>query len=115
MPPFSSQSALPLPKGWRKVVRARVLHAISVAAIARTTNVRRAQAEDWSASDALGRSVRGGQGGEHFSRSYGLSWHPEGARNSLDGFSWSIPIRAPTPITAVAAGSRWGWCPNLER
>ena len=44
MPPFSNQSALPLPRGWRKVTRAGVLHAISVAAMAMTTNVRRAQA-----------------------------------------------------------------------
>ncbi len=43
MPPFSSQSALPLPRGWRKITRAGVLHAISVAAIAMTTNVRRAR------------------------------------------------------------------------
>ena len=44
MPPFSSQLALPLPRGWRKITRAGVLHAISVAAMAMTTNVRRAQA-----------------------------------------------------------------------
>ena len=36
MPPFSNQSALPLPSGWRKVTRAGVLHAISVAARALT-------------------------------------------------------------------------------
>ena len=37
MPPFSSQSALPLPRGWRKVTRAGVLHAVSVAAMAMTS------------------------------------------------------------------------------
>ncbi len=37
MRPFSSQSALPLPRGWRKVTRAGVLHAISVAAMAMTS------------------------------------------------------------------------------
>ena len=37
MPPFSSQSTLPLPKGWRRVTRAGVLHAISVAAMAMTS------------------------------------------------------------------------------
>ncbi len=37
MPPFSNQSALPLPRGWRKVTRAGVLHAISVAAMAMTS------------------------------------------------------------------------------
>ncbi len=58
MPPFSSQSALPLPRGWRKVTRAGVLHATSVAAMAMTTNVSRAQAEDRAASDALGRLAR---------------------------------------------------------
>ncbi len=34
MPPFSSQSALPLPRGWRKITRAGVLHAISIASTA---------------------------------------------------------------------------------
>ncbi len=58
MPPFSNQSAVPLPRGWRKIARAGVLHAISVAAMAMTTNVRRAQAEERAASDALGRSAR---------------------------------------------------------
>ncbi len=37
MPPFSNQSALPLSRGWRKVTRAGVLHAISVAAMAMTS------------------------------------------------------------------------------
>ena len=37
MPPCSSKSALPLPKGWRKITRAGVLHAISVAAMAMTS------------------------------------------------------------------------------
>ena len=32
MPPRSAQTALPLPRGWRKITRAGVLHAISVAA-----------------------------------------------------------------------------------
>ena len=50
--------SIPLPRGWSKGVRAGVLHAISAAAMARTTNVRRAQAEDRAASEALGRSVR---------------------------------------------------------
>ena len=36
MPPRSSKPALPLPRGWRKVTRAGVLHAISVAAMAMT-------------------------------------------------------------------------------
>ena len=43
MPPFSSQSALPLPRGWRKVTRAGVLHAISVAAMAMTSAWSRAR------------------------------------------------------------------------
>ena len=34
MPPRSAQTALPLPRGWRKITRAGVLHAISVAAMA---------------------------------------------------------------------------------
>ena len=46
---FSGQSALPLPRGWCKATRAGVLHAISVAAMAMTSNVRRAQAEDRAA------------------------------------------------------------------
>ncbi len=50
--------SIPLPRGWSKAVRAGVLHAISVAAMAMITNVRRAQAEERAASDALGRSVR---------------------------------------------------------
>ena len=37
MPPLSSQSALPLPRGWSKITRAGVLHAISVAAMAMTS------------------------------------------------------------------------------
>ena len=37
MPTLSSQSTLPLPRGWRKVTRAGVLHAISVAAMAMTS------------------------------------------------------------------------------
>ncbi len=37
MPLRSPQSALPLPRGWRKVTRAGVLHAISVAAMAMTS------------------------------------------------------------------------------
>ncbi len=37
MPPCRSQSALPLPRGWRKITRAGVLHAISVAAMAMTS------------------------------------------------------------------------------
>ncbi len=49
MPPFSNQSALPLPRGWRKVTRAGVLHAISVAAMAMTAA--------WSKASA-GRSSR---------------------------------------------------------
>ncbi len=32
MPPCRSTSALPLARGWRKITRAGVLHAISVAA-----------------------------------------------------------------------------------
>ena len=36
MPPRSSQAALPLPRAWRKITRAGVLHAISVAAMAMT-------------------------------------------------------------------------------
>ena len=43
MPPFSSQSALPLPRGWSKVTRAGVLHAISVAAMAMTSAWSRVQ------------------------------------------------------------------------
>ena len=58
MPSFSSQSALPLPRGWRKVTRAGVLHAVSVAAMAMTTNVRRAEAQDLAASEVLVRFVR---------------------------------------------------------
>ncbi len=50
--------SIPLPRGWSKAVRAGVLHAISIAAMAMTTNVRRAQAEDLAASDARRRSVR---------------------------------------------------------
>ena len=34
MPPRSAQTALPLPRGWRKITRAGVLHAISIAATA---------------------------------------------------------------------------------
>ena len=37
MPPFSSQSALPLPRRWHNVTREGVLQAISVAAIAMTS------------------------------------------------------------------------------
>ena len=37
MPPPSSKPALPLPRGWRKITRAGVLHAISVAAMAMTS------------------------------------------------------------------------------
>ena len=36
MPARSTQTGLPLPRGWRKITRAGVLHAISVAAMAMT-------------------------------------------------------------------------------
>ena len=49
MPRRSSKPALPLPRGWRKVTRAGVLHAISVAAMAMTAA--------WSKASA-GRSSR---------------------------------------------------------
>ncbi len=49
MPARSSKPAIPLPKGWRKVTRAGVLHAISVAAMAMTSA--------WSKASA-GRSSR---------------------------------------------------------
>ncbi len=49
MPPRSSKPALPLPRGWRKVTRAGVPHAISVAAMAMTSA--------WSKASA-GRSSR---------------------------------------------------------
>ena len=37
MTPRRMETAIPLPKGWRKVTRAGVLHAISVAAMAMTS------------------------------------------------------------------------------
>ena len=37
MPPSSRNPALPLPRGWRKIARAGVLHAISLAAMAMTS------------------------------------------------------------------------------
>ncbi len=37
MPPRPSLSALPLPRGWSKIVRTGVLHAVSVAAMALTS------------------------------------------------------------------------------
>ena len=38
MPPRSTQSALPLPRGWRKITRAGVLHAISSYSETRPSN-----------------------------------------------------------------------------
>ncbi len=49
MPPRSSKPVLPLPRGWRKVTREGVLHAISVASMALTSA--------WSKASA-GRSSR---------------------------------------------------------
>ena len=37
MPPRSSEPALPLPRGWREITGAGVLHAISLAAMAMTS------------------------------------------------------------------------------
>ncbi len=37
MPPRSTRTALPLPRGWRSITRAGVLQAISVAAMAMTS------------------------------------------------------------------------------
>ncbi len=45
MPPRCAQTALPLPRGWRKITRAGVLHAISVAAMAMTSAWTRASAK----------------------------------------------------------------------
>ena len=49
MTPRSTKPAIPLPRGWRNVTRAGVLHAISVAAMAMTSA--------WSKASA-GRSAR---------------------------------------------------------
>jgi hypothetical protein len=49
MPARSTQAALPLPRRWREITRAGVLHAISVAAMAMTSA--------WSKA-SLGRSSR---------------------------------------------------------
>ncbi len=53
MPSRSSQAALPLPRGWRKITRAGVLHAISVASMAMTSA--------WSKASA-GRATRSAEG-----------------------------------------------------